>query len=263
MFDCDDYLFSGSDESLPPSHIYDRYQSGNGYHVVPPPYTGTFMPPKPDLVFNNALNDVETNHLAFTVKLTPTKHDQDMSHTHRPSTPIIEDWVSNSEDESETKTPQNVPSFVQPTKPVKSPRHSVQHVETSILTASSKTTIPKPTSNGNRRIRKACFVCQSFDHLVKDSVVTQVNAVRPVTTAVPKTRVTRPRQAKIVVTTSNSPLKRHINHCPSLKVSIFPPKVSAVKAPWLMLQRVDRKNGVIHNMLYRTNKLLIVDAQGT
>nr|GFB77339.1 hypothetical protein [Tanacetum cinerariifolium] len=48
------------DESLPPSHIYDRYQSGNGYHVVPPPYTGTFMPPKPDLVFNNALNDVET-----------------------------------------------------------------------------------------------------------------------------------------------------------------------------------------------------------
>nr|GEY81086.1 hypothetical protein [Tanacetum cinerariifolium] len=39
MFDCDDYLSSGSDESLPPSPIYDRYQSGNGYHVVPPPYT--------------------------------------------------------------------------------------------------------------------------------------------------------------------------------------------------------------------------------
>nr|GFB20005.1 hypothetical protein [Tanacetum cinerariifolium] len=26
-----------------------RYQSSNGYHAVPPPYTGTFMPPKPDL----------------------------------------------------------------------------------------------------------------------------------------------------------------------------------------------------------------------
>nr|GEV55853.1 hypothetical protein [Tanacetum cinerariifolium] len=105
MFDCDDYLSSGSDESLPPTPIYDRYQSGNGYHVVPPPYTRTFMPPKPDLIFNNAPNDVETGHPAFNVKLIPTNPDQDLSHTHRPSEPIIEDWVSNLEDESETKTP--------------------------------------------------------------------------------------------------------------------------------------------------------------
>nr|GEU64565.1 putative reverse transcriptase domain-containing protein [Tanacetum cinerariifolium] len=91
MFDCDDYLLSGSDESFPPSPIYDRYQSGNGYHVVPPPYTGTFMPPKPDLVFNNAPNDVETVHTAFNVKLSPTKPDQDLSHSHRPLAPIIKD----------------------------------------------------------------------------------------------------------------------------------------------------------------------------
>nr|GEW34819.1 hypothetical protein [Tanacetum cinerariifolium] len=31
MFDCDDYLTSESDESLPFSHIYDRYQPGNRY----------------------------------------------------------------------------------------------------------------------------------------------------------------------------------------------------------------------------------------
>nr|GFC10631.1 hypothetical protein [Tanacetum cinerariifolium] len=100
MFDCDDYLSSGSDDSLPPRPIYDRYQSGNGYHVVPPPYTETFMPPKPDLVFNNAPNAVATDHPAFNVKLSPTKPDQDLSHTIRPSAPIIEDWVSNSEEES-------------------------------------------------------------------------------------------------------------------------------------------------------------------
>nr|GEU57378.1 hypothetical protein [Tanacetum cinerariifolium] len=44
MFDCDDYLTSDSDK-FAPSPIYDRYQSGNGYHVVPPPHTGTFMSP--------------------------------------------------------------------------------------------------------------------------------------------------------------------------------------------------------------------------
>nr|GEX34717.1 hypothetical protein [Tanacetum cinerariifolium] len=105
MFDCDDYLSSESDESFPPSPIYDRYQLGNGYHDVPLPYTGTFMPPKPDLVFNNAPNDVKTDHPDFNVKLSPTKPNQALSHTHRPSAPIIEDWVSDSEDESETKTP--------------------------------------------------------------------------------------------------------------------------------------------------------------
>nr|GEY06988.1 putative ribonuclease H-like domain-containing protein [Tanacetum cinerariifolium] len=92
MFDCDDYLSSGSDESLPPSSISDRYQSGNKYHIVPPPYTGSFMPPKPDLVFNNAPNDVKTDHPTFNVELSPTKPNHALSHTHRLSAPIIEDW---------------------------------------------------------------------------------------------------------------------------------------------------------------------------
>nr|GEY67237.1 hypothetical protein [Tanacetum cinerariifolium] len=90
----------------------NKYQSDNRYHAIPPPYTGTFTPPKPDLVFNNAPNDVETDHPTFNVKLSPTKTDNDLSHTRRPSAPIIEDWVSDSEDESETQTPPNVPSFV-------------------------------------------------------------------------------------------------------------------------------------------------------
>nr|GEY63416.1 hypothetical protein [Tanacetum cinerariifolium] len=168
MFDCNDYLSSGCDESLPSSPIYDRYQSGNGYHVVSLPYTGIFMPPKPDLVFNNAPNDVETDHPAFNVKLSPTKPGNDLSHTHRPSAPIIEDWVSDSEDEFETQTPQNVSSFVQPTEQVKIPRPSIQHVETSIPAATPKPANPMPTSNGTRRNRKACFVCKSLDHLIKD-----------------------------------------------------------------------------------------------
>nr|GFC92668.1 hypothetical protein [Tanacetum cinerariifolium] len=60
----------------------------------------TFMPPKPDLVFNTAPIAVETDHSAFNVQLSPPKPDQDLSHTTRPTTPIFEDWVSDSEDES-------------------------------------------------------------------------------------------------------------------------------------------------------------------
>nr|GFC22574.1 hypothetical protein [Tanacetum cinerariifolium] len=97
-----------------PSFLYYRFQPSDGYHVVPPPYTGTFIPPKPDLVFNTTPTAVETDHLAFNVQLSPTKPERGMSHTNRPTAPIIEDWVSDSEDESETKAPQIVPSFVQP-----------------------------------------------------------------------------------------------------------------------------------------------------
>nr|GEX64417.1 putative ribonuclease H-like domain-containing protein [Tanacetum cinerariifolium] len=65
-------------ESWPPSSFYDRFQPSGGYHVAPPPYTGTFMPPKPDLVFNTAPTAVKTDHLTFNVQLSPTKPEQDL-----------------------------------------------------------------------------------------------------------------------------------------------------------------------------------------
>nr|GFC16158.1 hypothetical protein [Tanacetum cinerariifolium] len=73
MFDSDDLFTSESDDSFPASPQYDRYNSRDGYHDVPPPYTRTFMPPKPDLVFQNAPNVNETVHTAFNVELSPTK----------------------------------------------------------------------------------------------------------------------------------------------------------------------------------------------
>nr|GEV60107.1 ribonuclease H-like domain-containing protein [Tanacetum cinerariifolium] len=85
------------------SPIYDRYHPGDGYHAVSLPYTGTFMPPKPDLVFHDAPNVNETVHTAFNVKLSPTKPDKYLSHTHMTLAPIIEDWVFDSEDDSKAE----------------------------------------------------------------------------------------------------------------------------------------------------------------
>nr|GEV14380.1 putative ribonuclease H-like domain-containing protein [Tanacetum cinerariifolium] len=59
-------------------------------------------------------------------------------------------------------------NFVQSSKQVKSPRHSVQPVETSIPAATPKPASPKSAISGKRRNRKACFVCKSVDHLIKD-----------------------------------------------------------------------------------------------
>nr|GEZ82961.1 ribonuclease H-like domain-containing protein [Tanacetum cinerariifolium] len=62
---------------------------------------------------------------ALLLIMSPTKPEQDLSHINRPTAPIIEDWVSDFEDESETKAQQSVPSFVQSSEQVKSSRHSV------------------------------------------------------------------------------------------------------------------------------------------
>nr|GEY75833.1 ribonuclease H-like domain-containing protein [Tanacetum cinerariifolium] len=59
VFDCDELNSSESDVSVPTSPVHDRYKSGEGYNAVPPPYTGTFMPPKPDLVFHDAFTVIE------------------------------------------------------------------------------------------------------------------------------------------------------------------------------------------------------------
>nr|GFA64408.1 hypothetical protein [Tanacetum cinerariifolium] len=165
-----------------------------------------------------------TSPIYVSVELSPTKPDKELSH--RPSAPIIEDWVSDSKDDSEAQLPQNVPSFVHPTEQVKTPRPSVKHVENSIPAINHKTTIPKPKIHGNIRNRKACFVS-----VVTKSKLVPLTAARQVTTAVSPNNVTRPRPAKTIVTKPYSPPRRNINRSPSPKASTFPPKVIAAKAP--------------------------------
>nr|GFC13813.1 hypothetical protein [Tanacetum cinerariifolium] len=150
---------------------------------------------------------VETNHSTFTVQLSPSKPAQDLSHINRPTAPIIEDWVSDFKDEYETKAPQIVPSFVQSTKQVKTPRYSVQPVETSIPVAT-----PKPT-------------------ILTQSNPVSITAVRPISAAMYKIMVTRPRLAHPIVTKSKSPIRRHITRSQSQKTSNSPRRVTTVQAP--------------------------------
>nr|GFB57225.1 hypothetical protein [Tanacetum cinerariifolium] len=122
MFDCDNYYSSECDnDSWSPSNLYDRFVPSGGYHAIPPLMTGTFMPPKPDLVFHTPPSN-ENEHLAFNIQLSPTKTEQDFPSTL--STPIIEDWVSESEEEDVPQVPKDVPSLAQSPELVKTPRHS-------------------------------------------------------------------------------------------------------------------------------------------
>nr|GEZ86113.1 hypothetical protein [Tanacetum cinerariifolium] len=70
--------------------------------------------PKPDLVFHDAPTTSETVPAVLSVEPSTTKPNKDLSQSNRPFAPIIEDWVSDSEDEfeGEPMPTQNAPSFV-------------------------------------------------------------------------------------------------------------------------------------------------------
>nr|GEU79516.1 hypothetical protein [Tanacetum cinerariifolium] len=78
VFDCDELISSDSDVSMPTSLVYDRFKSEEGYRDVPPPYTGTFMPPKRNLVFHDAHTVNETVPTVLNVEPSPTKPKKDL-----------------------------------------------------------------------------------------------------------------------------------------------------------------------------------------
>nr|GEV95513.1 hypothetical protein [Tanacetum cinerariifolium] len=122
MSDCKELHSHESDTRVPKNPENDRYTTGEGYHDVPPPYTGTFLPPKPDLVFTNDPNASESVGNVFHVESSTNKPSKDMFKTHRPDAPTVEDWISDSEDETEIGyvPKQREPSFVTSSEHVKS-----------------------------------------------------------------------------------------------------------------------------------------------
>nr|GEX22348.1 hypothetical protein [Tanacetum cinerariifolium] len=100
-----DVLESASNSSVNESEednnqANDRYKTGKGYHVVPPLYTGNFMPPRPDLsfaglddfVFKSAISDPITSvHETKTNTSNTSKESIEKPKTVRLSAPITKD----------------------------------------------------------------------------------------------------------------------------------------------------------------------------
>nr|GFB93102.1 hypothetical protein [Tanacetum cinerariifolium] len=115
------------------SQVNDKNKTGVGYHTVPPPYTGNFMPPKPDLLLVD-VDEYVVNESVTTVPAVATNEAKTSESVPKSvSEPIIKDWVSDSEDENETETKfkQRKPSFakiefVKPNEQMKSLRESVK-----------------------------------------------------------------------------------------------------------------------------------------
>ncbi|GJW91693.1 ribonuclease H-like domain-containing protein [Tanacetum coccineum] len=180
----------------------NKSKSDKGYHAVPPPYTGNFIPFKPDLTFMDKIvksenmdvttivapsnvKTVELNHESADVKSNGDAVEPKTVRKNSFRPPVIEDW--NSDDDSEVEFIPNVKDkTVRPsTEKIKFVRETIEKVETSKQN--------KHYPRGNQRnwnnlmsqrlgsdfkmINKACFVCGSFEHI---HYVCDKKVIRPV-----------------------------------------------------------------------------------
>ncbi|GJR13174.1 hypothetical protein Tco_0795826 [Tanacetum coccineum] len=95
----------------------DKCKTRLGYNVVPPPYTDNFMPPKSDLVYPSLDDFTDVNEsISESVVEKPTIETNEPKTARKENgSPIIEDWVSHSDEENmpKVKTVEmfNKPSF--------------------------------------------------------------------------------------------------------------------------------------------------------
>ncbi|GJW78775.1 putative ribonuclease H-like domain-containing protein [Tanacetum coccineum] len=86
------------------SPVNDRFKTGEGFHAIPPPYTGNYMPSRPNLSFVGLDDSVYKTKVSET-KTSISKTSKDIVEkpkTVRPSAPIIKDWDTNSDNDINT-----------------------------------------------------------------------------------------------------------------------------------------------------------------
>ncbi|GKC58436.1 hypothetical protein Tco_1086034 [Tanacetum coccineum] len=104
VFDSQVYDSQVFDSQVFDRQVNDKYKTGEGYHAVPPSYTGNFMPPKPDLVLADKDEYVFSESVTSVPAVATSEVNTSESKLKFVSEPLIEDWISDSENENETES---------------------------------------------------------------------------------------------------------------------------------------------------------------
>ncbi|GJR17810.1 ribonuclease H-like domain-containing protein [Tanacetum coccineum] len=175
------------------NQVNDRFKKVEGYHAVPPPYTGNYMPSRPDLSFAGLDDSVYKTNVSETISSVPriestasksSKDSLEQPKDVRPSAPIIEEWESDSDDDcvfrpkpDQTKPKFTKINFVKSDENVKTVNKGNTHRQEEYPRKSQSPRdnrrnwngmMTQKLGNGFEFNKKACFVCGSLNHLIKD-----------------------------------------------------------------------------------------------
>ncbi|GJU62722.1 putative ribonuclease H-like domain-containing protein [Tanacetum coccineum] len=179
-------VFNSRESGVDDSPVNDRFKIGEGFHVVPSPYTRNYMPSRPDLSFAGLDDSVYKTKVSETeTSISKTSKDIiENPKTVRPSAPIIEEWDTNSKNDSvfRPKSDQTKPkftkiNFVKSSENVKSVNKENTHRQVEInnvTTAGPKVAVSAAKGNGENAIKSsACWIRRPIgnviDHTSKDS----------------------------------------------------------------------------------------------
>ncbi|GJU92906.1 putative ribonuclease H-like domain-containing protein [Tanacetum coccineum] len=194
-------VFDSQSSDVEDSHVIDRFVKVEGMHAVPPPMIGIYMPSKSNFRIDESKftygskqsktceSDAKTSDTASCKSNSSVETHDSMPKPaiNEPTTvnkskvwydaPIIEEYESDSDDEYviEPSKEQEKPSFsfVNTVKHVKTLRETIKEQ----ITYSSSPKANKRDWNGlmSKKLglgygftKKACFVCGSFSHLIRD-----------------------------------------------------------------------------------------------
>ncbi|GKC97707.1 ribonuclease H-like domain-containing protein [Tanacetum coccineum] len=168
------------------SGVNDRFKIGEGFHVVPPPYTGNYMLSRPDLSFVGLDDSVYKAKISETIAIASkiSKDSLEKPKIVRTSAPIIEDWDTDSDNDSvfRLKPDQTRPKFTkinfaksdENMKSInKENTHRQEEYPRKIQSPKDNRRnwngmMTQKLGNGFEFIKKACFVCGSFNYLFND-----------------------------------------------------------------------------------------------
>ncbi|GJZ59722.1 putative ribonuclease H-like domain-containing protein, partial [Tanacetum coccineum] len=194
-------VFDSRSSDVEDSPVHDRFANVEGMHAVPPLMTGNYMPSGPDREVDDSMftygpkqsitsesdtqtsnfDSCESNSSVETLESVPEPIVVEPKVDSQPKVwsdaPIIEEYKSDSDDEYviQPSKEQEKPSFafVNTVKHVKTPRETVKEQNT--YSPSPKADkrdwnglMSKKLGLGYGFTKKACFVCGSFSHLIRD-----------------------------------------------------------------------------------------------
>ncbi|GJY49874.1 ribonuclease H-like domain-containing protein [Tanacetum coccineum] len=219
-------------------------EKGLGYNAVPPPLTGNFMPPKLDLSFTG-LEEFTNEPIVIkpVVENSEAKASEAKSKVVRKNNgaPIIEDWVSDSEEDnvSQTKIENKIakPSFVK-IDFVKAKQTNKTDRKTAKQADCNYQRVIKPIWKNAKRVNHLNFDKKTHPCPKKNMVpravlmksgLVSVNTTRQVNAAHSKTTVNAARPKSHFSKTTHSIFKRPIYKNTSFKNSNFNQRVNTVK----------------------------------
>ncbi|GKE32729.1 hypothetical protein Tco_1452051, partial [Tanacetum coccineum] len=158
-------VFDSRESDKDDNSVNDRFKTGERFHAVPPPYTGNYMPPRhylsfaglDEYVFCSALRKTSTSMPETETSTSKTSKDiAEKPKTVRTSAPIIKEWDTDSDNDSVFRP-----------KPKFTKINFVKSGE-NVKSVNKESTHRQKLRIGFEFMKKACFVCGSFNHLIKD-----------------------------------------------------------------------------------------------